>query len=59
MLGGVTGKVAARGQGRGHAVRLAREGPDVIAAGLAAQVDAACPRRPGAVARYAEKGRKP
>ena len=46
MPGGITGKAAfitgaPRGQGCGHAPRLAREGPDVIAAGLAAQVDTA------------------
>ena len=44
MPGRVEGKVAfvtgaARGQGRSHAIRLAEEGADIIAADLAAQVD--------------------
>ena len=43
MAGRVTGKVAfitgaARGQGRSHAVRLAREGADIIAVDLCGQV---------------------
>jgi (+)-trans-carveol dehydrogenase len=32
---------AARGQGRSHAIRLAKEGADIIAVDLAAQVDSA------------------
>ena len=44
MTGRLQGKVAlitgaARGQGRSHAVRLAREGADIIALDLAAEVD--------------------
>lgn len=44
MLGRVEGKVAlvtgaARGQGRSHAVSLAREGADIIAIDIAAQID--------------------
>jgi NAD(P)-dependent dehydrogenase (short-subunit alcohol dehydrogenase family) len=44
MAGRVAGKVAfitgaARGQGRGHAVRLAQEGADIIAVDLCAQID--------------------
>ena len=43
MTGRVEGKVAfitgaARGQGRSHAIRLAREGADIIAVDLCAQV---------------------
>lgn len=42
----VTG--AARGQGRGHAVRLAEDGADVIAVDICAQIDSVerspCPR---------------
>ena len=45
MAGRFEGKVAlitgaARGQGRGHAVRLAREGADVIAVDICRQIDA-------------------
>jgi NAD(P)-dependent dehydrogenase (short-subunit alcohol dehydrogenase family) len=44
MAGRVEGKVAfitgaARGQGRSHALTLAREGADIIAVDLAAQID--------------------
>ena len=44
MPGRVAGKVAfitgaARGQGRSHAIRLAREGADIIAVDLGHQVD--------------------
>src|SRR5467141_116445 len=44
MTGRVEGKVAfitgaARGQGRSHAVTLAREGADIIAVDIAAQID--------------------
>jgi len=43
-MGRVAGKVAfitgaARGQGRGHAVRLAEEGADIIAVDICRQVD--------------------
>src|SRR6201981_4246883 len=43
MTGRVEGKVAfitgaARGQGRSHAIRLAREGADIIAVDIAAQI---------------------
>jgi (+)-trans-carveol dehydrogenase len=46
MTGRVEGKVAfitgaARGHGRSHAVMLAREGADIIAVDIAAQVDSA------------------
>ena len=44
MAGRVEGKVAfvtgaARGQGRSHAVTLAREGADIIAVNIAKQID--------------------
>lgn len=46
MAGSLEGKVAfitgaARGQGRSHAVRLAREGADVIAVDICAQIESA------------------
>ena len=57
MSGRLDGKVAfitgaARGQGRAHAVRLAREGADILALDIAAPLpdavpyDSADPRRP-------------
>ncbi len=53
MAGKLEGKVAlvtgaARGQGRSHAVRLARDGADIIALDLAAGVDSVTPFYPPA-----------
>jgi NAD(P)-dependent dehydrogenase (short-subunit alcohol dehydrogenase family) len=38
VAGKLEGKVAARGQGRSHAIRLAQEGADISAVDLAGQV---------------------
>ncbi len=53
MTGKLTGKVAlvtgaARGQGRSHALRLARDGADIIAIDLAAGVESVAPFYPPA-----------
>ena len=62
MSGRLTGKVAfitgaARGQGRAHAVRMAREGADIIAVDIAGKLPSCVPYDPATPEDLAETAR--